>query len=246
MRRIELLLKIQPESQQRRRLPRRAQASRSMWLALLAVLAMAYARSQSGISVEPEPRLAAASAQAPAAAVTPVEPTILLAAAPTPVASPPRPAPRARARPSPATPPAAPAVAPVQPRGALAPDPPALVFDTRMVRSGSADRTSSEQRSEDRVEIRRRSTVTSEVEIRSEVRSVSITNTGTAPVRIGSAELARIESEVFAVAGDSCSGNVLARPEPGAASESGFSPRKRALTPANCPFRATPHSWQFR
>jgi hypothetical protein len=206
MRRIELLLKLQPESERRGRLPQRGRAARTVWLVLLAALAILYARNQSGIPVEPEPVASAPIGQPLTAVVTPVEPP---AAAPPAVIPPPPPAPQMPVEPAPAKPPA-PTVAPAQTLGVLAADPPALAFESRLVRSGSAERTSLEQRSEGQVEIRRRSVVRREIEIRSEVRSVSITNTGTAPVRIGSAELVRMESGVFAIAGDSCSGNVLA------------------------------------
>ncbi len=214
MRRIELLLKTQSDRRRRHRLPRRTGASHALWLALLAVLAVLYARNQSGVPAEPEPVAAAPAAQPPATPVTAVEPAAQPVPIPAAAASRPSPVPVIPARRSPATPAPAPAVATVPVRGMLAADPPALVFDSRLVRSGSAERNDSEHRSEGQVEIRRKSRVTSEIEIASETKSITITNTGTAPVKVGSVGLARIEFDVFFLAGDSCSGNVLT---PGAA-----------------------------
>jgi hypothetical protein len=180
---------------------RRRAKFKGFWPLLLLVLLIAYERKRPVV---------AAAAPTPIAAPAP-QPT-QVAATLTPRMPPPLPV---ELRPNPTTVPVRPAVKPASANptlvptlaGVLTPSPAALVFDSNLVRGSQSTQTSTQKDANGAVITRSESTSSSESEVVIIPRSVSISNTGNAPVKIGQAALA---ATGFKVSGDSCSGNTLA------------------------------------
>ncbi len=222
MRAVELQIRMPSKNQRRGRLVIGGQNVTRLWPFLLALLLLAYARKQPIVPTAPAP--------APAAIAIPVQPAPQVAVTLTPRMPPPLPVELRRATPVPVRPAPPRATAPPSPAhvtppinsqtltptpsptsaGALTPVPAALMFDTTLVRSSNANQTTSEKNADGSVVIRSQTTMTSESEVEIVSRSVSISNSGAAPVKIGQAALAATAGRDFAIAGDSCSGNMLA------------------------------------